>query len=65
MPRCSALLSAVATAPIEVSLRQPSAMLPGKQETTVIPGSAVTKETDESIVGDVLAQCRHDEDARP
>jgi len=40
-------------------------MLPGKQETTVIPGSAVTKETDESIVGDVLAQCRHDEDARP
>lgn len=56
--------SALAAEPIEASRRQPATMLPGKQEAMVVGWLAQIGEFDEAIVGEVLAQCRHDEDAR-
>jgi hypothetical protein len=44
--------------------RQPDKLMPGKQETTVVAWLAQIGESDEAIVGDVLALCRHDKDAR-
>lgn len=55
---------ALAAEPIEASRRQPATMLTGKQEAMVVGWLAQIGEFDEAIVGDVLAQCRHDEDAR-
>ncbi|MEF8730286.1 MAG: hypothetical protein V5B34_19120 [Accumulibacter sp.] len=56
--------SALAAEPIEASRRQPATMLTGKKETAVVAWLAQIGESDEAIVGEVLAQCRHDADAR-
>lgn len=56
--------SALAAEPIEAGRRQPATMLAGKQETAVVAWLEGIGESDESTVGDVIAQCRHDEDAR-
>ena len=56
--------SALAAEPIEARRRQPATMLTGKQEAMVVGWLAQIGEFDEAIVGEVLAQCRHDEDAR-
>ena len=56
--------SALAAEPIEASQRQPATMLTGRQETAVVAWLAQVGESDEALVGDVLARCRHDEDAR-
>jgi len=49
-------------------LKQPGALLDGglssEGETAVLAWLAQIGESDEAIVGDVLAQCRHDADAR-
>lgn len=44
--------------------RKPDALSTGSQDAVIRAWLAMIKETDESIVGDGLAQCRHDEDAR-
>ncbi|MBN8436953.1 MAG: hypothetical protein J0L95_02740 [Candidatus Accumulibacter sp.] len=56
--------SALSAEPIEAGRRQPATMLTGRQESAVMAWLAQIGESDEAIVGDVLAQCRHDEDAR-
>ena len=56
--------SALAPEPIEAGRRHPATMLTGKQEAMVVGWLTQVGEFDEAIVGDVLAQCRHDEDAR-
>jgi hypothetical protein len=56
--------SALAAEPIEAGRRQPDTLLTGRQEAAVVGWLAQIGESDEAIVGDVLAQCRHDEDAR-
>jgi len=56
--------SASAAEPIEPGQRQPATMLTGRQETAVVGWLTQIGEFDETIVGEVLAQCRHDEDAR-
>jgi hypothetical protein len=43
---------------------QPSAWLTGDQEPASAAWLAQIGESDEAIVGHLLAQCRHDEDAR-
>ena len=54
----------LAAEPIEASRRQPATMMTSKQEAMVVGWLAQIGEFDEAIVGEVLAQCRHDEDAR-
>lgn len=56
--------SALAPEPIEAGRRHPATMLTGKQEAMVVGWLTQVGEFDEGIVGEVLAQCRHDEDAR-
>ena len=56
--------SALVAEPIEASRRQPATMFTGKQEAMVVGWLTEIGETDEAIIGEVLAQCRHDEDAR-
>jgi hypothetical protein len=56
--------SALAAEPA-VEIRQfPDALLTGAQEDAIVAWLAQIGESDEAIVGEVLAQCRHDEDAR-
>jgi hypothetical protein len=56
--------SALAAEPIEAGRRQPDTLLTSRQETAVVAWLAQIGESDEAIVGDVRAQCRHDADAR-
>jgi hypothetical protein len=44
--------------------RQPDTILASDQEAAILAWLSEIGETDEAIVGDVLTQCRHDEDAR-
>ena len=44
--------------------RKPDEPLPGDREAAAQAWLALTDEADETIIGDVLAQCRHDADAR-
>ena len=55
---------ALAAEPATEILRQPDALLTGRQETAVMAWLALIGETDEAIIGDVLRKCRQDEDAR-
>jgi hypothetical protein len=54
----------MAAEPADEVRRQPDTMLTGDQETASAAWLAQIGESDEAIVGEVLAQCRHDEDAR-
>lgn len=56
--------SALAAEPIEPGQRQPDTLLTDDQEAAVLAWLAAIGETDEAIIGDVLRQCRQDEDAR-
>lgn len=55
---------ALAPEPIAAGRRQPETILTPKQETAVVAWLAQIGEADEATVGDLLAPCRHDEDAR-
>jgi hypothetical protein len=54
----------MAAEPADEVRRQPDTMLTGDQEPASAAWLAQIGESDEAIVGDLLAQCRHDEDAR-
>lgn len=55
---------ALAAEPIEPSRYQPDAPLPQDQEGAIVTWLRQIGETDEAMVGDVLAQCRHNAEAR-
>lgn len=49
---------------VEPGRRQPDTLLAGDQEAAILAWLAQIGETDEAIVAEVLALCRHDDDAR-
>ena len=55
---------ALAAEPIEPGQRQPDTLLAGDQEAAVLAWLAQIGETDRAIVAEVLALCRHDDDAQ-
>ncbi|MCM8600057.1 MAG: hypothetical protein NFW04_15605 [Candidatus Accumulibacter sp.] len=55
---------ALAAEPIEPGRRQPDTLLAGDREAAVLAWLAQIDETDQAIVAEVLALCRHDDDAR-
>lgn len=55
---------ALAAEPIEPSRYQPDAPLPQDQEGAIVAWLAKIGETDEAMVSDVLAQCRHNAETR-
>lgn len=55
---------ALAAEPIEPGRRQPDTLLAADQEAAVLAWLAQIGETDRAIVAEVLALCRHDDDAQ-